>query len=350
MSEKIMDRVRALLAIAEHPNTGAHEADTALTQANRLIQKHALDEAILRASQSTAERRAVVDRSILLAAGDSEFLPVLRTIAWGIAEYNRCKAVILETVYGVPKEVRVFGMDEDVRWVEMLYTTVHFQFLSRINPKWDPSLGFDQNVYNFKVAGFKWATIDDVAVRNGEPTAKKDDGSISSKLISAYRRHMKKIGDTNPISTQNGAAFREQFGRAFMLRFLDRIAAWAAESDSDRDSTPGAAVALVSLAEEVNDAFFAAYPELRPEVRAAANALRREEIAAARAALLESMTPSERAKFLEREQREQRFRKPGKRSKPDSAAERAGAAAADGISLDRVAGRADGSKGRGAIG
>jgi hypothetical protein len=62
------------------------------------------------------------------------------------------------------------------------------------------------------------------------------------------------------------------------------------------------------------------------------------------------MTPKERAKFLEREQREQRFRKPGKRSKPDSAAERAGAAAADGISLDRVAGRADGSKGRGAIG
>lgn len=42
------DRIVALLALAQHPNTPRHEAETALAMASKLMQKHGIDESELR--------------------------------------------------------------------------------------------------------------------------------------------------------------------------------------------------------------------------------------------------------------------------------------------------------------
>ena len=58
--KKLMETVRLLLARAEHPNTPPEEADTALRRANALMARHAIDEALVRATQTARERRAPV--------------------------------------------------------------------------------------------------------------------------------------------------------------------------------------------------------------------------------------------------------------------------------------------------
>ena len=90
--QKILDRVAALLAIAEHPNTGEHEADTALRQANKLIAKHAIEEAMLRQAQTVGERRALVRREVVIGAG--EFSPYLRTILGAAVDANAASRTI----------------------------------------------------------------------------------------------------------------------------------------------------------------------------------------------------------------------------------------------------------------
>ena len=62
-----MDRVAALLRIAEHPNTPVPEADVALMQANKLIAKHAIEEALLRQHQTVGERRALLGTPLATA-------------------------------------------------------------------------------------------------------------------------------------------------------------------------------------------------------------------------------------------------------------------------------------------
>src|SRR5690349_5135639 len=91
--EKILDRVAKLLALAEHENTPAPEAEIALLQANRLIAKHAIDEAILRQSQTVGQRRALVEKKIVIGGGT--FNGTLRTILQYAADANRVSVAFL---------------------------------------------------------------------------------------------------------------------------------------------------------------------------------------------------------------------------------------------------------------
>ena len=313
-TEKIMERVRALLAIAEHPNTPPEEADTALTQANKLILRHAIDEALLRAAQTEGERRAPLHKQFPMAEGRTEFMPMLRTILNEMALANRCQAVFLGGMV-----VEIFGMDEDVRWVEMLYTSVYFQFLSKLNPKWDESLPFEQNVYNFKVAGYAWIKIDEAAVAHGHPTAvtrgykdiwgKWHNLVISSRMLNSYKKWAKKIGDTNAVSTNTHTKFRRAFAEGFQYRLADRLQKMSDENVQEADTIPGAALALVDTAEAVNKLFWEIYPQYSPEAAKERQRGAMERAAKARQQRedeLNAMTEKQRYDFLEKEERERR--------------------------------------------
>src|SRR5262245_6156970 len=74
---RILDRVRKLLAKAEHPSTPPAEAEAMSAKAAELMARHAIDEALLdeaRSDRSTPERRIVrveapyaVPKSVLLS-------------------------------------------------------------------------------------------------------------------------------------------------------------------------------------------------------------------------------------------------------------------------------------------
>lgn len=401
--EKILDRVRALLAIADHPNTPPAEADTALNMANSLMSRHAIDEALARAAQSKSSRRAPTKRAIKLARdtqGGSSLWSSLRTILHYIAETNRCKMVHVRW----SDDPMIYGMTEDVEWVEMLYTQVYFSLVSKINPRWDESKGYDENVYNFKVAGFKWAKIDEVSRQHGGPDARvweesrgqvrRDEetgewiprynyfgrsdehrnvqvlseenevgaygsyeipveGKIRGTMITAYRRHAKKIGDTNPVATQSFQAYRDSFVEAFQSRLVIRLRDQAASNSQDA-ATHGAEVALRDSMEDILKAMFEDHPELSPEAREARDRAIREQAAreaAEEARRVAAMTPRQRAEYYDKREREARRQARANAKywdeqdrKMDRSAHARGRSAADSVQLSRVAPVKDMSK------
>lgn len=351
---KILARVRALLAIAEHPNTTEHEADTALTQANKMMVKHAIDEAMIRSGQSVSERRAPTRQKISLTESWNEFMPLLRTILAEISYANRCQIVLIGG-----STAEVFGMDEDVRWVEMLYTSVYVQFLTQINPRWSKDNSYDQNVYNFKVAGYKWSGINDIAVKNGEPTAQQEDGKISGRMISAYKRWAKAIGDHNVVRTQSHAQYRLQFSEAFQAQLSRRIRRLAQEAKQEATATPGAELALTDMAQNVRAAFEEAYPQFSRAAQADAQrvaAERRAQEAIDREVMLGKLTPKQRYDLLEKEQRQERAAAARndkywdkKMGSLDSSANARGRSAADKVDLSRKAGSAGAAQERGSL-
>lgn len=330
-NDKTLELVRNLIARAEHANTPAPEAELCLKQANKLMAKHAIDDAMLRASQSESQRRAPARVEIKLGKSDTaEFWPALKTILNEIAVANRCTGAFYHA------SAVIFGMDEDVRWVEMLYTSIYFDFLSHIAPRWDAALGYDANVYNFKVAGFSWKDINAKAVEAGEASAEKTEtyehycgyhpetgksifqtrtrgtGKMSGSMISAYKRHAKKIGDANLVSTTSFSEYRRQFTDAFSTRISTRIRDMADDSAQEANSVPGAALALTSSMEDVNRVFWEEFPQFAPltpeelEKRRLAAEEYQRKTAEARERMLNEMTPKRRAEFLEKEEREKR--------------------------------------------
>lgn len=114
----MLARVRKLLAVAEHPATPPAEAENAAQAAERLILKHAIDEALL---DSTSDHRSK---------------PELRTIDIG-APYVSAKLVLLANVasaYNVEVVARdgvdqayVVGFPSDLQLVDLLFTSLLLQ-------------------------------------------------------------------------------------------------------------------------------------------------------------------------------------------------------------------------------
>jgi len=395
-SEKIMDRVAALLRLAEHPNTPVHEATLALKQANSLITKHAIDEALLRQSQSVTERRAISHMTVVLGGG--EFRPYLRTIFEVAAETFRVSVAskFTRTDGQADTEFHMYGANEDVVWLDMLYNMIKLQFLTKLDPTWDASLSYDNNVYNFKVAGFKWAEIDAIAIRNGherkESTKLVDTIYADSQreywerrlqfrrdtfikgdevreyngffhaLKAAYVRHAKLIGDDTRVKTQSHQAYRLSFAEAFRTTMTNRLWDMQRENEAQMDTIPGAALALRDVKEDADRAMWADFPNLSPEEVAKRAQAFQDQVAAERKAredMLAAMSPKERQKFLEDEEAEAR-----KQARKDRAWERKntryytydqtamaqGSKAAASVDLTRKAGSAGQSGARKSIG
>lgn len=383
--EKILDRVAKLLALAEHPNTPAPEAEIALLQANRLIAKHAIEEAVLRQHQTVGERRALVRRDINLGGGHT-FRPYLRTVLGYAAETNRVSVATLG------ETASMFGADEDVAWVDMLFNMIKLQFLSKINPTWDKSKSYDENVYTFKVAGYKWAQINAEAIKNNERDARKwveqrvyvgvgedavvphyypegrivrmDDeyglgyaiietpeNKLSGILIAAYKRWAKAVGDDAPVSTQDFRSYRLSYAEAFRATMRSRFVQMMKDAEEERDTIPGAALALRDLKVDADQAMYDAFPNLSPEEvkkRRQEEYERQQREAAERQAKLDAMTDKQREKFLEAEERERRRNQKywdayqdRNAIRHDAGARRRGERAAESVDLSRKAGYAE---------
>ncbi|QLF84542.1 hypothetical protein SEA_RIE18_60 [Microbacterium phage Rie18] len=407
--EKILDRVAKLLALAEHPNTPGPEAEIALLQANKLIAKHAIEEALLRQHQTVGERRALVNKQIVVGAG-SGFSSTLRTVLHYAADANRVSVAFLTNGSAV-----LFGADEDVAWVEMLFSMIKLQFLMKIEPKWQEALSYDENVYNFKVAGYSWAAINDVSVKAGGRDARKwvttrgrinnvsefpedpetepvweplyswdksefrnvqvededHEGTIAwgsweapteklgGILIAAYKRWAANIGDDSPVTTQSHRAYRRTYADAFSARMAQRFLKMKEENEAEMDTIPGAALAIRDMRKEAKEAMWDMFPDLSPEAAAArrkAEYERQQREDAERQAMLDAMTPKQREAFLEKEERAKRrqdekyWRDLQRGPRADQGARRRGEAAANSVDLSRKAGHTEAGATRGELG
>lgn len=360
---KVLELVRNLIARAEHVNTPAPEAELCYKQANKLMTKHAIDEAMLEATMSVADRHRPDKIEIPVGyASAGEFFSKMRSLLYQIAETNRCKAVPAERDYSI---VEIYGFAEDTRWTEMLFTTMLMDFLGKVNPKWDRSLPIEQNIYNFKVAGYKWAKIDEISMQNGNESMQRmkmekrwtgyniETGIASyeealagtgfyNKMHSIYTKYAKSIGDDQLVKTTSFDQYREQFTLAFTERMTIRLMEMRGENEEEVKAA-GAELALIDRSHLIDEAIWDNHPDMHPDEVARQNALWREkqqQIAERREAKLAAMTKGERSKFLEQEERDRRKAMRASRGKVryvayQTAASSRGAAAADSVDLSR---------------
>jgi hypothetical protein len=157
----MLKRVRALIAQAEHENTDPVEAATYRAKADQMMSEYAISEAQLRASRPVGERAKPGIIYVATNARSYEMQYRLSDLVTIIARHTRCMVRNYDRFNKeeVCWESKVYGYESDLRYFEMLYTTLRLHMLGALRPRYEASLTMEQNCYNLHNAGYNWLEI-----------------------------------------------------------------------------------------------------------------------------------------------------------------------------------------------
>jgi uncharacterized membrane protein YgcG len=154
MNNAIIDKVRAILDRANHPNTPQAEAETALAMAQRLMMKHGLDEVVF-ANASNDSVEVVTDEIVISGAWALNRLRLAHRIAVAnsVASYRSTHYVKDERGIYEKKGLKIvlYGTKSDIFTVKTLFASAEL-LAGRLIPKGDRSfrhawwLGFANGV------------------------------------------------------------------------------------------------------------------------------------------------------------------------------------------------------------
>ncbi|WP_433608786.1 DUF2786 domain-containing protein [Dactylosporangium sp. CA-139114] len=188
VDERLLDRVRALLAKAESTGYPA-EAETYTAKAQELIARHAIDEALLAGREGGAEvvpfaRRIGVDHPY-----EGEKASLLSAVA----QANRCHTVWSPDL----GFTTVFGFDADIDAVDLLYTSLLVQ-AGRAMAKAEPPGG---KAGRARLKTFRQSFLVAYAVRIGERLAHAtelaiEEAAAASDLLPVLRSRDEQVRET----------------------------------------------------------------------------------------------------------------------------------------------------------
>lgn len=207
--DKVLDKVRKLLAKAEDPGVTEAEAEAYNNLAAKLISQYGVDRALLAESGEVVDEIARVSISI-----DNPYSHDKKDLLAHIASALRCKTVHYGSGRSITRVV-VFGYQSDLERVELLYTSLLLQATNQL---------------------VKARPQDD------------DDRWGPRESTAAYRRSWM-------------AGFRAAVYRRLRASESDATV----QADERHEPTSGTSTALVLRSREtrVDDAFTAAFPKLR---------------------------------------------------------------------------------------
>lgn len=284
--ESIIQRVTKLLERAAHVATPPEEADSCIAMADKMMEKYSIDQAMLQASRSKEERE-VPERRDEELFGYGQLSEHLGSISDALS--GLCDVIVVRIA---DDKHAIIGFNSDIDYFLMLFNTVRIQFQAKMYPRWDNSLTLDHNIYNFKIAGYRWIDIwREGATRNDKPMPCVSPPKDGGYMIRAYKRHAALIGDTRHIKTQRFDAYRASYASGFVNTVIDRVASQT-QSREQAASAGGAALAVRDRRTDVREAFYAEFPGSRP--------LTAEQMAAWRAAAQARRAAEEEAERVRR--------------------------------------------------
>jgi hypothetical protein len=118
--DKLLDRVRKLLAKAEAEGVTPPEAQALTAKAAELMARYGIDRALLAAARP--ETDAPGSRMVDL---DNPWKRVKAHLLCGLGAAMRCQCILLTTRTGL--QVHIFGFDSDIERTDVLYTSVLVQ-------------------------------------------------------------------------------------------------------------------------------------------------------------------------------------------------------------------------------
>lgn len=262
--EKVLQKVAKLLERGNHPGTPPEERESCLNMADQIMTKYAMDMAQVEAAMTVGERRAPIDKIFDGIIPQGDHAKDLQKMLHQLAATNRVRTVFLHgRSYDGSVGVHMFGLREDIVYVEMVWNNIFFDFHANLSPSWDDAaFGFDENVYRLVKAAYKWQQIAIIASSYGHGIKWPDGG----RLKRAYHRHQKVLGEEQTPHTQSHRSYRESFSMSYAGRVSTRLSEMKREHDmaSGRAGT-GAELVLVNYRDQINGMVQDMYPKLRTD-------------------------------------------------------------------------------------
>jgi len=240
----VLRKVRALIEKAEHPETPVTEAKLAGEMADALMLKYAIDQANLDASRPADERMKPGKIEVPLSGGYalSGYITIL---AEEVARHCRCRirsygTYSMETHEWVAK---VYGYDGDLRYFELLYTTLRLHMVGALRPSIDPAKSIEDNAYALHNAGRNWWDIaqlygwKEVPRRDGEPRLMYERGENDGvtrvgwgKAVAQYKRAYLRACEARGekpvhVPPAGSATFRRSAADGYVTRLSQRLRA-----------------------------------------------------------------------------------------------------------------------------
>lgn len=250
-----LKRVRQLIEKAEHPiAAGATpeeraaaelEQQSARKMADKIMQEFAIQEwqAQAKAPQSFKPDRVKID----IGQADSEFLSETATLCNVIADFCNCTSIWMKGSgvkwgdYSREEYCWVYGYESDLRYFELLFTTLYLHMVGAIFPQPDLNRSIGENAYELRNAGLNWIEIakaygwrevprwdgepKNVYVNDNDPDGKRVSWSTAvGRFEQAYRKVIKAKGESIVRIPPNGArTYRMNAAQGYLARISQRL-------------------------------------------------------------------------------------------------------------------------------
>lgn len=257
--ENILDKVRKLLALADHPNTSDIESDIFRQKADALMFKYRIEEATLIASgRLSGEKNMPNWRTMEIADYTSEFASYYQSMARTIALHVGARAKF-DYIDGM-LVVNMCGYLADLMYAEVLTTSCILEFSKRMEPKVDPSLSNAENAYTLRAGGWERKRI--AKVLFGDWETENEMKAKNRKVTALIKAHAAAIGEDPDELLGRGnniAKYRLSYSHGFVDQISLRLMRMR-----QAHGEGGTGLVLADRSERINEAFYEKYPSMRP--------------------------------------------------------------------------------------
>lgn len=265
--------IRDLLARAASTEYEA-ERDLCLAKADELQTKFQIEEwELAQAGNATATSRTPIRRNMDISWFLDEGKSAIRGALWSMfltcCEHVRCVVANTKADYRA-KTIPVFGLEDDIDYLDMLFTNLFLQMMSKVKPKYDPDKSLGYNVYNAKEAGMKYH---DIAIWAGHPEwikevrrwdNRKGDYVYKREYDGIMIRSMRKFAKENGLEVHKEISLKyylEDYCSAFVSSVNLKLTAMREDQGQSEGSM---AIALRDMRDLARDAMFDDFPDLAP--------------------------------------------------------------------------------------
>lgn len=271
-TDPMLDKVRALWASSQDESYPEAVREQYRTKAEALMFTHRITLAEARQAGHNAD--VPQWRTLHVCVADNEFAQSYKAIASALVRHCGTRGVfnlIEDDNRKMVWSLHVVGYSNDLGYLELLFTTCIMAFGGKLEPKWDPSLAIEENVYRMRSAGMERGRIARLAwpeMYVGTPAAYINK-SLNIKVTTLFKEMARRHEDDPKVLLGRGnnvATFRKSYAEAFCDELWSRLHRMRmARGAEDK------ALVLKHDSDAVDEALYQQYPRLRPAPAGAPN-------------------------------------------------------------------------------
>lgn len=257
-SKGMLAKVRALLDTAESLEAQGNSAaaDTYYAKAKDLRDKYAIAEEELIAQDPTSV--LPVCEELTVVAGGSPFQQEHVNMFHYVARHAGVRVTFRwnhTPGQGYTVIACCVGYEGDLRYADLIYTNARLVFTEKLEPKPNPALSEQVNVYRLRAAGIERVRVADMMWGD------RSKANLS-KVGRLYKAECAARGEEALLSGRGvtGAVYREQYASEFTFALDARL-----RRTQDAAGQFGGGLVLHGRQERVDEAFYTRYPDLRPK-------------------------------------------------------------------------------------